>query len=125
MDHPVIVEVGAEGGGVALLGRLDVNQDWEFRLSSTDESLTILGDEVETRPSSPHESDWVLTWPEAVALLDRYPWAQLVPLVVHPVFRDEVLVEVTRRLLGRSSPRSKSQMDRWLKLCSGGIRERA
>lgn len=121
----MIVEVGAEGGRVALLGRLDVNENWQFRLSSTDESWTILGDAVETGPRSPRESNWVLTWPEAVALLDRYPWAQLVPLVVHPAFRDEVLVEVTRRLLGRSSPRSKSQMDRWLKLFSGGVRERA
>jgi hypothetical protein len=34
---------------------------------------------------------------DGMALLDRYPWFRLVPLVVNPEFLDGVLLEVRKR----------------------------
>jgi len=36
---------------------------------------------------APPVHPWVSTWPEAVTQLDRYPWAELHPALVHPEFR--------------------------------------
>jgi hypothetical protein len=121
MDETVIVQVGGEGGDITLWGRAGQVDTWEFRRASSDSSWSMLDDEegCETTPRPAPEPVWVASWTEAIALLDRNPWAQLVPLSVHAYFRQDVLVEVTRRLLAEPSCRSGSQMDRWLKVCSG------
>ena len=117
MDEVVIVHVGGEGGTIKLLGRRGSDQLWEFRRVSSDSSWAMLDEEPNSRPPPAPEPMWVATWNEAIALLDRNPWAQLVPLSVHADFRDEVLFEVTRRLLAERSLRAESQMDRWLEVC--------
>ena len=63
--------------------------------------------------------EWVKTWPGAIALMDRYPWAELRPLAVLPDFSAEVLFEVIRRLLANPNSRTRDQMDQWLRVCSG------
>lgn len=120
MGEVVIVHVGGAGGEVKLLGRRGTNRQWEFCRVSTDSSWAMLDEEMDLNPTPTPEPIWVATWDEAVALLDRNPWAQLVPLSVHEEFRDEVLFEVTRRLMTAPSPRAESQMDRWLKVCGAG-----
>jgi hypothetical protein len=117
VDEVVVVHVGGVGGQVELLGRRGPNQQWEFRRAGTDSSWAMLDEEMDRGPTQTPEPVWVTGWGEAVALLDRNPWAQLVPLSVHAEFRDEVLFEVTRRLLAEPSPRAESHMDRWLDVC--------
>jgi len=115
MSDTIILKVGAEGGGITLYGRRNANQKWEFRRVANDS--WVLPDVVlNLYPPTPVPV-WVKTWKEAVTLLDRNPWTKLVPLSVHSEFREEVLVEVTRRLLAEPSKRNKRQMDRWLKVC--------
>ena len=117
----MIVRVGAEGGNVTLFGRKKPDQQWEFRRAINDSSLSMLYEEEDGPDSSSQtlpEFVWTTSWVGAVALLDRYPWAQLVPLAVHVDFRADVLVEVTRRLLAGTSSRARTQMDRWLAVCS-------
>ena len=75
------------------------------------------GEELDSSPEPTPELSWVKTWPQAIELLDRNPWAKLVPLSVHADFRDEVLFEVTRRLLADPSNRNEKQMERWLLAC--------
>jgi hypothetical protein len=108
MDESVIVQVGGEGGDITLWGRSAQGETWEFRRGSTDYSWSMLDDEegYDTTPGLAPEPVpvWVATWSEAITLLDRNPWAQLIPLSVHADFRQDVLVEVTRRLLAGSSP---------------------
>ena len=115
MDEAVIVQVGGEGGGITLFGRLS-NEQWEFRRSSSDASLALTDEEQASRPMP--DPVWVKTWAEGMALLDRNPWAKLVPIAVHVDFREEVLFEVTRRLLADPSHRNEGQMERWLQICS-------
>lgn len=78
----------------------------------------MLDEELNPNPPPAPDPVWVNSWGEAIALLDRNSWAQLVPLSVHPEFREEVLIEVTRRLLNEPSERNERQMDRWLTICN-------
>jgi hypothetical protein len=118
VDETIILQVGGEGGAITLFGRRNASQEWEFRRASSDSS-GMLDEEMDPNPPPAPAPVWVKTWNEAVALLDRNPWAQLVPLSVHVDFREEVLVEVTRRLLAEPSTRNERQMERWLDACRG------
>lgn len=75
-----ILRVGAEGGSITLQGRM-VDADWQFRLAREERLL----DE-----DAHGQSNWIDTWPDALMALDRYPWARLYPLDVHPLFADRV-----------------------------------
>lgn len=81
MKTEIIMTIGAEGGSINLVGaRMDGN--WQFRIETSDQRW-MLADDDYTPPVHP----WVSTWPEAVTQLDRYPWAELHPALVHPEFR--------------------------------------
>jgi hypothetical protein len=116
VDETIIVQVGGEGGAITLFGRRE-NGQWQFRRSSSDSSWAMIDEEVDSSPQPAPDPTWVKTWSEAIALLDRSPWANLVPISVHADFREEVLFEVTRRLLAEPSSRNERQMERWLSVC--------
>jgi hypothetical protein len=104
---------------------------WRFRLETNDRSAEFLDeDDAVGLPAGATASPWVNTWADAVALLDRYPWAELYPLAVHPEFRDQVWKEVKCRiddrlieLVGEEKNEShwvdnaQRARDRWRKLC--------
>jgi hypothetical protein len=117
-DEAIIVHVGAEGGDVKLVGRRTAESAWEFRQITNDSSWAMLDEEMEPNPPAPIPI-WVSTWGEAMALLDRYPWAQLYPLSVHAEFQADVLVEVTQRLLDGPVTRRDRRMAQWLTVCGG------
>ena len=58
--------------------------------SFEDEDLGSLGVLVNT-------SESVTSLPEALALLDKYPWFRLIPFQVHPEFQVAILREVQER----------------------------
>jgi hypothetical protein len=95
----VVVEVGAEGGSIALLREIKAGEDWLFRIKTNEAALYELlseedGIEVGERlPQTGH----VRSFHEALGLLDAYPWSSLHPLKVHPEFLDAVLREVRKR----------------------------
>jgi hypothetical protein len=116
----VIVSVGAEGGGIELLGRRGSEGSWEFRREVNDSSWALLDAEMAPNPKPPMiVPTWVSSWDEALALLDLNPWAQLWPLVVHREFRRDVLVAVSQRLLDAPGTRRDELNARWLAVCSG------
>jgi hypothetical protein len=118
-DDIIIVHVGAEGGDVKLVGRRTMEGSWEFRQITNDSSWAMLEEEMDPNPPPEPTPIWVSTWGEAMALLDRYPWAQLYPLSVHAEFRADVLVEVTQRLLDGPVTRRDQRMAQWLTVCGG------
>jgi hypothetical protein len=118
-DETIIVQVGAEGGDIKLLGHRSAQLQWEFRRVTNDSSWSMLDEELDPNPPPAPNPVRVATWGEAMALLDRYPWAQLHPLSVHAEFQADVLVEVTRRLLDAPVTRRDQQMAQWLTVCSG------
>jgi hypothetical protein len=94
----VIARIGAEGGDLTLIGQ-KTEGAWRFRLQTHDCSAALLDeDDAAGLPTGATPSPWVNTWADAVALLDRYPWAELFPLAVHPEFREQVWTEVKRRI---------------------------
>jgi hypothetical protein len=94
----VIVRVGAEGGDVTVVGS-EVEGVWRFRLQVNESSREFLDeDDAVGPPKETQNYPWVHSWPAVLALLDKYSWAQLCPLAVHPEFRRPVWHEVNRRL---------------------------
>jgi hypothetical protein len=117
-----VVEIGAEGGSVTLLGRQIGDGEWEFCTGSIDQTSAMLNDE-EATPVVETESPWVLGWIAGVKLLDSYPWVYLYPIRVHERFRETVLSEVTRRLASeRDKARAKSALSRWTRICGSGVK---
>jgi hypothetical protein len=124
----VIVSVGAEGGSITLFGLKDLQNNWKFARGVDDQTPTLLTREDGGGPAINHESGWVSTWPEAMALLDRYPWAMLSGREVHPEFRERVWVEVNQRLQAKDA-HSDSARERWARACrakiGGALRDRS
>ncbi|MBV9634432.1 MAG: hypothetical protein JOZ40_07355 [Methylobacteriaceae bacterium] len=125
-DAEVILEVGAEGGSITLYG---VRRDdrWRLKRSVLTQTTDLL--DVEDRASlqsyleAQRESNEVDSREDALALMDRYPWAMLSPTRVHPEFRDNVWHAVLDRLgKERSSGMNNLVRERWRTIC--GVRNR-
>ena len=124
MNGAVIVKVGGEGGGMTLLGRrASDNEPWSFALN-VQSADCLLEEERDGAPAAPPRPEpepvWVSTWPEAVGLLDRFQWAKLIPIEVHAEFREDLLVEATRRLISDPSDHARRSMNRWSMTCTDG-----
>lgn len=96
----VIVEVGAGGGTISLLGRRNLDGTWHF-MRKTNESFhsAILSDEDKEGISFETSHGSVQTIAEGLELLNKYPWHQLYPLRVHPEFQQSVydtVIELTK-----------------------------
>jgi hypothetical protein len=96
-----VLQVGAEGGDVTLFGRRRSDGEWQFARVTNDQSYALLG-EVDFAASPTPAIDslkWVESWDEALQLMDRYPWARLHPVQVHPAFLEHVRLAVDARLV--------------------------
>jgi 8-oxo-dGTP pyrophosphatase MutT (NUDIX family) len=94
IDH-VVVELGAEGGGIRLKGK-QVGSEWWFRIETIESGLLDDEDEETTAPIS--SISWSKTWRGALKTLDAYPWQNLHPLAVHPAFKAKILTALKNRL---------------------------
>jgi len=92
MKLEIIMTLGAEGGSINLVG-IRTGSNWEFRIETSDEIWMLADDDAYIPPAYP----WVATWAEALAELDRYPWAQLYPVHVHPEFRAAVAEDLQKK----------------------------
>jgi len=115
MEPVVIVRVGAAGGDITLLGQTGPQGSWQFKRVTVDQTEMLLGDADASWRS---ESGWVDGWEAALERLDRYPWAMLHPLEVHPGFRELVKVALEMRIAKRASSqhtvRAKMKWERLL-----------
>jgi len=89
-----ILEVGLDGGAVALEGRRRPRGRWEFRIVQDWGTAWELIDEA---PTSRRPGLWMSSWKEALAVLDEGPWTKMVPLVVHPEFAERIAEEFFER----------------------------
>jgi hypothetical protein len=104
----VILRAGAEGGDVTLIGRTTDAGTWVFARVTDDQTEALFGESgapIEA-PPAPKPDDWVESWDDGLRLMDRYKWARLHPLYVHPAFVERVRVAVEERL-------AKEAQDRW------------
>lgn len=107
----VILEVGAEGGSIALYGK-QTPYGWVFSREMVDQSLMLLEDGQEIR-----KVDEAHTWGQALKLISEYPWHRLYPKFVQPAFADRVFQAAIRRL-GNFEGRDFEQKRRWAKICN-------
>lgn len=118
VDKPeVIVSIAAEGGSLTLFGRKDAKNAWKFSRGVNDQTPTLLEENDGGGQAVDHVSGWVSTWPDAVALLDRYPWAMLGGKEVHPEFRALVWTAVTQRLHDIGGSKANRAKARWARAC--------
>jgi hypothetical protein len=89
----IVLQVGAEGGCITLAVRRKA-EETVYGLAIVDQTLEWIGEGDEISGSRGKAK----TWRGALKLLDRYPWAHLYPLAVHPDFAAKVLQAVKRRL---------------------------
>ena len=118
-DPVVIVRVGAVGGSVTLLGRKTRAAVWQFAQVTVDQTEALFGESGDGVDRAPvvESLEWVDGWDEALRLLDRYPWARLHPVAVHPEFVDRVRVAVEERLAGELPHRSvERERGKWVRL---------
>jgi Sigma-70 factor, region 1.1 len=69
----VVLHVGAEGGEIKLIGQ-ELTTAWRYRCTMLDQTALWLeegGSEIR------RQSTWVYEWNDALAALDKYPWAEL------------------------------------------------
>lgn len=123
MKEAVIFEVAGEGGSVKLVGRRRLGAEgWEYRRSINEMTMAQYGLEEDSAPANPApwpEPKWVLSWAEALALMDRNPWAELTPRQVRAEFSTMVLEAASERLT--TSPRRLRQLERWKVACDNGL----
>lgn len=95
--HEIILEVGAEGGTISLLGIQNSNGTWWFTRDRNESFHADMLSENDQGGLGFQSRDGVVgTFPEALNLLKEYPWHQLHPLTVHPDFRQSVFDTVSK-----------------------------
>lgn len=109
-DNAVIIKVLAEGGSIKLYG-LQTKNGWQYSRAVMDHTPELIDEN-----SIQHGSPIVKTWPEALALMNRYPWHRLSPAEVHPGFGAVVLKAVTEKFQaeGRDDP---ERLGEWAQVC--------
>lgn len=106
----VILEIGSEGGSITVTGSRS-GDGWQFGVQVSDWTSGLLDEPVE-----PRQPATAASWADALQKLDRYPWARLVPLNVHPEFRQAVLKAVMQRLSAQDEHNQRA-LDRWREAC--------
>lgn len=112
----VIVEVGAEGGRLTVIGER-TPFGWSFVLATVDQTLVLIDEGGEVRGTRGKAS----TWRAALKLLDAYPWYRLYPLHVHPQFAAGILRAVKRRLARENSAHEERQLEDWMERCRDSV----
>ena len=110
----IVLEVGAEGGSITLLGRRNADENWQFEMETNETALyDLLSEEDRNTIGEYAQSACVCSFHEALGLLDRYQWFSLYPLKVHPEFFDAVLLEVRKRGGPVEETRWRKELKHW------------
>jgi hypothetical protein len=110
----VVLEVGAEGGSLTLIGREGEGGAWRFARVTDDQSEALFG-EVDVPITAPDLTSlvWVDGWEAGLSLMDRYPWVRLSPQYVHPEFMERVKTALEERLASVDAGTAEDVRERW------------
>jgi hypothetical protein len=119
----VVLEVGAEGGSVTLIGREGADGAWRFARITIDQSWELFGDE-DVPITAPDLTSlvWVDSWEAGLNLMDRYPWVRLSPVYVHPAFVERVKAALEERLTNVDASTAEDVRWRWGRVFAGRAR---
>ena len=109
----VILQAGVEGGDVTLIGRTTDAGSWAFARVTDDQTEALFGESGDGVIEAPsfENLEWAETWDDGLRLMDRYQWARLYPLYVHPAFVERVRVAVEERL-AKETPNASTERAR-------------
>jgi hypothetical protein len=112
----IVLQVGAEGGSLTIVRYHVSGEKWQFAIIRDESTLAdFLGEE--DKEDLFEALDSIATFEDAIALMNKYPWPNLYPLVVHPEYANRV-----RKIIERSGdPRA---MDRWKDILGSEIPDR-
>jgi hypothetical protein len=96
LDFQIILKLGAEGGTITLYGK-ENNGKWYFFLNTNESTLLDFVDDEELFQNLIRNSSIVEGLENGLSLLDEYPWEHLSPHKLHPLFADELILEVKKR----------------------------
>jgi hypothetical protein len=109
----VILELGAEGGSITIMGRKSPGGAWRFCLEKNEAAMADLLSEEDLADFASGDfhsrSAFVSSFDEALRLIDQYPWHRLWPTKVHSEFYDSVLAAVRKR---------GGDVERWIRMLS-------
>lgn len=110
----VMLEVGAEGGSVTLIGREGADGAWRYARITNDQTWALFGDE-DVPITAPDLTSlvWVEGWEAGLSLMDRYPWVRLHPVYVHPEFVERVRAAVEQRLANVDPDDAERARGKW------------
>lgn len=101
----IVLQVGAEGGTLSIVRYQVSGEKWHFAFIRDESTLAdFLDDEDQEDLFKTHDS--IASFGDAIALMNKYPWPDLYPLVVHPDYANRVMEIIERS----GDPRVK---DRW------------
>ena len=109
--YETVVEVGSEGGSIAIVGVRHPSGGWTFQRIVNDFTPAMIDEEPIHEKSA--EVDF---WKGALRLLNKYRWQRLHPVQVHPEFRDQVWIAVQERAAG--DEKAAANLERWRVLCT-------
>ena len=114
-DQEIILQVGCEEISLTLYGVRLGNDKWKFLLDKDEGTMAdfLLAEDGDSLPMLHTKSEYVDTWENALALLDRYPWTWFVPKEVHPEFRDLVWSAVQAREPEETEGRKRYLYEGW------------
>lgn len=116
----VVLEVGAEGGSLTLIGRQAGGDKWQFARITDDQSEALFGDaDIPVTGPDLTKLAWVDGWEAGLSLIDRYPWVRLSPQYVHPLFRDRVCLALEARLADIDPAVAMRARERWARVTGG------
>lgn len=108
--NELIIELGAEGGGISLFG-LKIHGKWHFSRRVIDQTPEMLGEDWVV-----HQTEVVDSFESAIKLLDQYPWFHLKPMSVHPDFRQVVYDAMLKSCQANGSKEPRRHSD-WRHVC--------
>lgn len=107
-DEEVILRLGCEGGTIDLYGK-EKNGEWYYSLQTNEIALLdFIDDDDELSKCLISNSAIVKGFSKGIRLLDKYPWAYLSPMKIHPLFAKRILLEVKRR-----TPNDRDRIYKW------------
>lgn len=98
-EPETVLEIGAEGGSLAIVRQRNERGTWEYWcLRDETIMLDLLSeDDIGNRDDLYDKSARMSCFEDALLRLDTYPWHSLYPMMVSDEFTDSVLQEVEKR----------------------------
>ena len=120
MNSEVVLEVDGEGGSITL--RRGINEGQNFWVEVDESQMYETGsEEVQGNMSARSRSDLTPSFEGALEQLDRYPWIELQPILIHQSFRAAVLHAVRSRIGATNDVLSAAILQRWSALAGGVV----